>query len=60
MGSVHVRVGDDEAAFSTANTIVKSGILDGGLFTLTPTSGRYFNFRRDGPNPDNDSPEFEV
>ena len=60
MGSVHVRVGDDEAAFSTANAIVKSGILDGGLFTLTPVSGRYFNFRRDGANPFTNNAAFYV
>ena len=58
-----MRVGDDEDDFSTANTIVKSGIVDGGLFTLTPVSGTYFNFRRDGANPDSSftgNANFEV
>ena len=55
-----MRVGDDETPFSTANTIVKSGIVDGGLFTLTPASGRYLNFRRDGANPFTNSERFEV
>ena len=52
IGSSHVRVGNDSAAFSTNNTKVKSDIVDGGIFSLEkPESGRFIAFRRDGPDP---------
>ena len=52
IGEAHVRVGNDGAEFSVANTNVKSGIVDSGIFPLSPkTSGMYLSVRRDGANP---------
>ena len=44
-------MGNDGTPFSNSNTIVKTGIIDGGLFSLDPHSGRYVRLRRDGRNP---------
>ena len=51
MGSCHIRVGDNSAAFSQANTVARSDIVAGGIFPLEPCSGQYFTLRRDGENP---------
>ena len=49
--SSHVRVGDESGAFSEANTVVKTDIVDGGIFPLEPPcSGKYITLRRDGKN----------
>ena len=48
IGSCHLRVGNDSAAFSTSNTDVKSNIVDSGIFSLEPQSGRYITLRRSG------------
>ena len=51
MGECEIRVGDDDARFSTNRAIVKSNVVEGGLFDLDPASGRYISMRRNGANP---------
>ena len=52
LGEVHVRVGNEATEFSDANPIVKTGIVDGGIFQLSPIrSGQFFTLRRNGANP---------
>ena len=51
IGSSQVLVGDESVAFSLANTVVKTDIVDGGIFPLEPCSGQYFTLRRRGVNP---------
>ena len=51
IGSAYVQVGNDSAPFSDTNTVVKDGIVDGGIFPLSLVSGDYFALRRDGPDP---------
>ena len=41
LGSSEVRVGNDEAAFSTDNAVVKSDIVEGGFHELDLTSGQF-------------------
>ena len=40
-GSAHVRVGNEGRIipYSTTNTVVKTDIIEGGLFTLAPETG---------------------
>ena len=54
IGVSHVRVGNDSTAFSVNNAQVKTGIVDGGIFSLSPLSGQFITLRRDGPNPEED------
>ena len=52
LGVSHVRVGNDEAAYSTNNPVVLDDIVEGGFFEFSSlASGRYLDFRRDGCNP---------
>ena len=46
-----MRVGNVNEAFSTSNSEVMTGIVDGGIFSLTPQAGRYLTIRRDGYDP---------
>ena len=51
-GESQVRLGNDGTAYSDSNGIVKTGIVDGGLFELAALpAGRYLTIRRDGPDP---------
>lgn len=51
IGSSEFRVGNDNAAFSTSNEVVKTGIVDGGIFNLSVVQGRYVHLRRNGLDP---------
>ena len=51
ISEAHVRVGSDATAYGTTNPIVRTGIVDGGIFPLEPQTGRYFTLRRVGPEP---------
>ena len=54
IGNSHIRVGDDNAEFSTANPIAYDNIFDGGFLEFTDVfSGRYLNLRRDTDAPSN-------
>ena len=60
IGSSQVLVGDESVAFSLANTVVKTDIVDGGIFPLEPCSGQYFTLRRKGYNPRTGNKKFLV
>ena len=51
IGDSHVRVGTDSSAYSTANTMVKNGIVDGGIFKLDLVTGDHISLRRNEENP---------
>ena len=49
IGQTHVRMGNDRAEFTTASTVVKEEIVEGGFFELNNVStwGQYLTLRRD-------------
>ena len=51
ISEAHVRVGNDVTSYGTTNPIVRTGIVDGGIFPLEPQTGRYFTLTRDGLEP---------
>ena len=47
IGTSEIRLGDDEAAYSSVNSVVWPALYDGGFFPIgTSYNGRYLTIRR--------------
>ena len=56
-----MRLGNDASEFSTNNAIVKTDIVDGGLFKLDALkTGRYLTLRRDLLSPVWGGSEYKI
>ena len=51
-----MRVGFNRVDFTVANSIVASGIVDGGFQSFPLTQGDVITLRRNGPKPFSDNP----